>query len=135
VNHYFRTRHLRPISLDMLLDEHGIEYPDATDVANELMDAEEKLERHEAFLRLQRFITTLPLKYQEVLALRYFEHKRVSDICDIVHKKMGTVKSLLTRGTEKLRVAIEADLERNPAPRTAMQPFSSPSVIKSEQSS
>lgn len=46
-------------------------------------------------------------KYQEVLALRYFEQKPVAEICQILNKKEGTVKSLISRGLEKIRTRIK----------------------------
>ena len=46
-------------------------------------------------------------KYQEVLALRYFEQKPVTEICEILSKKEGTVKSLISRGLDKIRTLIK----------------------------
>ena len=48
-------------------------------------------------------IKTLPTKYQEVIALRYFEGKQNKEIAEILNIKEGTLKSLLSRGLEKLR--------------------------------
>lgn len=48
-------------------------------------------------------LKTLPVKYQEVIALRYFEGKDIKEISEILDKSEGTVKSLLARGLEKLR--------------------------------
>jgi RNA polymerase sigma-70 factor (ECF subfamily) len=45
----------------------------------------------------------LPVKYQEVLSLRYFEKKSIAEISQIMSKRPGTIKSLLSRGTKKLR--------------------------------
>ena len=58
---------------------------------------------HTDFLRIQKQLLGLPLSYQEVMALRYFEEKSISEISLITGKKEGTVKSLLSRGIEKLR--------------------------------
>jgi RNA polymerase sigma-70 factor (ECF subfamily) len=49
----------------------------------------------------------LDLKYQEVIALRFFEEKSIQQISAILNKKEGTVKSLLSRGLKKLRTAVE----------------------------
>jgi len=35
--------------------------------------------------------------------LRFFEHKSVKEIAGILDKKEGTIKSLLSRGIEKLK--------------------------------
>jgi|GEM_PF-5192842 len=48
----------------------------------------------------------MPLKYQEVLFLRFSEKRKLSEIALILDKKEGTVKSLLSRGLAKLRKAL-----------------------------
>ena len=48
-------------------------------------------------------LKTLPVKYQEVISLRYFEGKNNKEIIEILNMKEGTLKSLLSRGLEKLR--------------------------------
>jgi len=48
-------------------------------------------------------LKTLPVKYQEVIALRYFEGKENKEIAEILNINEGTLKSLLSRGVEKLR--------------------------------
>jgi RNA polymerase sigma-70 factor (ECF subfamily) len=45
----------------------------------------------------------LPAKYQDVIALRYFEGKSIREIAEILGKREGTIKSLLSRGLEKIR--------------------------------
>lgn len=73
----------------------------------EVARAEEELNKHEEFLALHEAISKLPLKYQEVISLRYFEKKHLSEIGDILGKKEGTIKSLLHRGLERLRILTE----------------------------
>lgn len=53
--------------------------------------------------RLQKLLSSLPSIYQKVIALRYFEEMSIREIGEILDKKEGTVKSLLSRGLEKLR--------------------------------
>ena len=48
-------------------------------------------------------LKTLPVKYQEVISLRYFEGKDNKEISEILGINEGTLKSLLSRGLEKLR--------------------------------
>ena len=45
----------------------------------------------------------MPVKYQEVIALKYFEEKSIKEISEILGKKEGTIKSLISRGLQKLR--------------------------------
>lgn len=64
---------------------------------------EKELLKHEQFNEVLRVLKTLPNKYQEVISLKYFEGKDNREIADILDIKEGTLKSLLSRGIEKLR--------------------------------
>ena len=75
----------------------------AIDLEEELMEAQDKLKNHEDFLKAQEKISKLPVKYQEVIILRFFEKKQIKEISEILGKKEGTVKSLLHRGIDQLR--------------------------------
>ena len=44
----------------------------------------------------------LPLKYKEVLVLRFLEEKSYEEIMDILRKPKGTVATLISRGREVL---------------------------------
>lgn len=71
------------------------------------MEAEEELKRYQDFLKVQEKISQLPIKYQEVITLRFFEKKKIKEISEILGKKEGTIKSLLHRGLEKLKDLME----------------------------
>jgi len=73
----------------------------------ELLAAEAELQKQRDFLELHQKIAGLPVKYQEAIVLRFFENKTILEIAGILGKKEGTVKSLLHRGLEKLRRALE----------------------------
>ena len=60
------------------------------------------LKEYHDFLLIHSKLKHLSLKYQEVISLKYFEEKSIKEICEILNKKEGTVKSLLSRGIEKL---------------------------------
>ena len=74
---------------------------------NELAQAQEELRKHEDFLSVHENISKLSFKYQEVITLRYFEHKHLKEIGAILGKSEGTVKSLLHRGLKNLRKLME----------------------------
>jgi RNA polymerase sigma-70 factor, ECF subfamily len=59
--------------------------------------------KHNQFLMVLNSLKTLPIKYQEVISLRYFEGKANKEIVEILNINKGTLKSLLSRGLEKLR--------------------------------
>jgi len=98
VANYYRRNGHQPIPLDDIREPATIIDPTA-----EIIEAQEELCHHEDFLRLQEKMAQLPLKYQEIIALRFFEEKKVSEIADILGKREGTVKSLISRALEKLR--------------------------------
>lgn len=107
ISSYFRKNKYKPISLEQLLENKGIEVRDDTDPQQELAEAEAILEQHQEFLQVRKKITKLPLKYQNVITLRYFENKKVKEIAEILGKKESTVSSLLCRGIQKLRILLK----------------------------
>lgn len=100
---HYRGKQSKVLSLDTLVDDYGFEPESEIDVETELIDAEEQIARHKQFLVVQQRLRKLPLKYQEVLSLRYFERKTIQEISDITGKRPGTIKSLLSRGVRRLR--------------------------------
>ncbi len=74
---------------------------------SELAQAQEELHKHEEFLAVHENISKLSFQYQEVITLRYFEHKQLKEIGTILGKSEGTTKSLLYRGLKKLRKLME----------------------------
>jgi len=76
-------------------------------VEAEIAQAEAELQKHEDFLAIHNNISKLPVKYQEVIVLRFFEKKQLKEIGTILGKREGTIKSLLHRGMERLRKLME----------------------------
>lgn len=66
-------------------------------------------ERIQQVALLNEALRRLPDRYQTVLALRYFEGLKHRQIADVLGKKTGTVKSLVSRGLARLRKIIDAD--------------------------
>jgi RNA polymerase sigma-70 factor (ECF subfamily) len=99
VANYFRNNKHKNCDLEEVANSSKIadQSPEA-----EILEAEEESQRNEKFLILQKSITMLPIKYQEVITLRFFENKQVKEISEILGKREGTIKSLLHRGLEKL---------------------------------
>ena len=62
-----------------------------------------ELQKHDQFLIVLKELKTLPIKYQEVISFKYFEGKENKEIGEILLIKEGTLKSLISRGLEKLR--------------------------------
>lgn len=103
IANHFRNKHTKNISLETLMEEQGFEPASDVDIEASYVAEQEKIERHKQFLQIQQALTRLPRKYQEALSLRYFEKKSIAEISLIMNKRPGTIKSLLSRGTKKLR--------------------------------
>jgi RNA polymerase sigma-70 factor, ECF subfamily len=101
VNSFFRQGKYKTVSLDEMENENLAQSPG--DIEAEIEEAETLLQQHEDFLQALEQVKKLPVKYQTVIALRFFENKKIGEICDILGKKEGTVKSLLSRGLDRLR--------------------------------
>ncbi len=109
IRSHFRSKK-STLSLDRLFETAGFDVADDLNLQEELLQAESELERHQDFLQVQAQMCSLPFKYQEVISLRFFEEKSLAEIAEILGKPEGTIKSLLSRGIQKLR-----DLPCNPS--------------------
>ncbi len=103
LNKYFNSHKYTPQSLCRIQEEYGIDITDHSNAETESIRLQEELEKHQEFMRINDCIKKLDLKYQDVIALRFFEQKSIKEIAIILNKKEGTVKSLLSRGIEKLK--------------------------------
>lgn len=102
INLHYRSKKYRPT----LLTEIGNSQPvisKQSDLLKEKEDAEHEMERHKEFNKVQEEITKLPIKYQEVITLKYFEQLKIKEISNILDKPEGTIKSLLSRGLNLLK--------------------------------
>lgn len=100
---FFRKEKYRPGSLDKLIEMQGWDAVDPASTPQSKLQAEKIKQQDADFIMIRQVIQKMPLLYQEVLALRYFEQKSIKDMALILNKKEGTIKSLLSRGIEKLR--------------------------------
>lgn len=66
-------------------------------------------EKKMKFMIIQRALLKLPLKYQTVISLKYFEKMKIKEIAKILNENENTVKTLLRRGIDRLRREIEKD--------------------------
>ncbi|MBK7143530.1 MAG: RNA polymerase sigma factor [bacterium] len=103
LNKYSRDRAYAPESLSRIQEEYGIEITDYSNAETERARLAEELAKHREYLRINETIKKLDLKYQEVISLRFYEQKSIKEISLILGKREGTIKSLLSRGMDKLR--------------------------------
>jgi RNA polymerase sigma-70 factor (ECF subfamily) len=103
LNMYYRSSKYKPASLQELLENPQMEklLHQPADEERDLLEKE--LKAHSDYNLIRARLLKLDIKYQEVIALRYFEQKTNGEISLILDKNEGTVKSLLSRGLEKLR--------------------------------
>jgi RNA polymerase sigma factor (sigma-70 family) len=106
VNSFFRKKKYQPLTFQTILDHEKFFLKDNSDWLDEKEKMEQELQRLDDFVRIQQKLKNLDLKYQEVIALRYFENKDNKTIGHILQKPEGTIKSLLARGLEKLRKSL-----------------------------
>ena len=103
VNMYFRRRRYSTVSLEELVQRRGFDPPDPNSTEEEKARIEKELRQYEDFMAIQSKMRDLPVKYQEVITLRYFEQKSIKEISRILNKNEGTIKSLLSRGIDRLK--------------------------------
>lgn len=103
LNQYYRKQKYRPQSLQQLLDEPGMEKLLHAQADNEREIIEKEMSDLSTYNQVRINLLKLDIKYQEVISLRYFEQKTNTEISLILDKNEGTIKSLLSRGLEKLR--------------------------------
>lgn len=109
INLYYRSQKYTP---KLMTESYGKEYPVSSlkNLEEEKSNAELELERHKQFKKVQKAVKELPLKYQEVISLKYFERLKIKEISTVLNKKEGTIKSLLSRGIAQLKQKLECNL-------------------------
>jgi len=103
INYYYRKNKATKLSFDLLGSQANILFK-FDDYQTEKQLIENELKLNDDFIRVQRSLKKLNVKYQEVLSLRFFEKKSLREISEILDKKEGTIKSLLSRGLDKLKI-------------------------------
>lgn len=101
LNQYFRKKKYTPFTL-IDLSVHK-EVTINTNFSDETNPTLSNIYMAEDFKNVQKQLKSLLPIYQKVIALKYFEEMSIKEISEILNKKEGTVKSLLSRGIDKLR--------------------------------
>ena len=82
---------------DISWDEHDLDQLVQSD-----FDIEQSLFQKIDYHNLLQSIDVLPLKYKEVLLLKFIEGKDYQEISDILRKPMGTIGTLINRAKKRL---------------------------------
>lgn len=95
-------------AVDTLRKEHSRAFggvfslDDLAHLLRDPSDLEAELLKRERFQEIEQAIYALPLKYREVLILRFLEEKEYDEIVDILKKPKGTIATLIRRGRKLL---------------------------------
>jgi RNA polymerase sigma-70 factor (ECF subfamily) len=101
LNQYFRKKKYTPFTLIDLSVYKEISLDNTfTDETNTTLS---NMYIAEDFKNVQKQLRALRPVYQKVIALKYFEEMTIKEISEILGKKEGTIKSLLSRGIDQLR--------------------------------
>jgi|UniRef100_A0A7V3YFH4 RNA polymerase sigma-70 factor (ECF subfamily) len=98
---YFRRQKIR--SFFSLNTPVGEEEDELGDFLPEGKDPEEGVLKEELLERVSQAVGQLPLKFREVIVLRYVEELSYEEIARILDVPVGTVKTYLHRAKAKLR--------------------------------
>lgn len=101
VNQYFRQKQKRNRIFERINFENTALFRQYLD--EDKNDLEAEFKKHDQFMIILNALKQLPIKYMAAISLRYFEGKNNKEIAEILDINEGTLKSLLSRGLEKLR--------------------------------
>ena len=83
----YRKKYTNTLSLDELYENGYSDIQSEQDIMQEIIDTQNILDNDENFAKAHRVIKKLPLKYQEVLVLRFMENKKIKDIAYILEMR------------------------------------------------
>jgi RNA polymerase sigma-70 factor (ECF subfamily) len=100
INFYYKNKfQLRKMKVNLAND-------DLTALSRLMIDEntpDHELLKQEMLTKVQRLLNHLPVKFREVIILRYLEDKKYEEISDILRKPPGTVATLINRAITKLK--------------------------------
>lgn len=102
------------VARNTCIDEHrrrkrrAYHEPRERDVVDTRPSPLQNVARAERAEQLMAALSDLPPMYREILVLYHFEHKKYTEIADILELPMGTVMNRIFRARRKLRVLYEA---------------------------
>lgn len=103
INSFYRKqKKFIQITLDKIPEIPSEDTPD-----KELEIAEQELKSKEEFIKLHQSVSKLKPIYQTVIVLRFLEKKKIFEICKILDRPEGTIKSQIHRALEELKKLME----------------------------
>lgn len=98
----FRKKKVRPQTLSW-------EDKDLDIILKSTLDVEDASLQKLTYKNILKIINQLPLKYKDVLILKFVEGKDYREISDILHKPMGTIATLINRAKKSLKQELEKE--------------------------
>jgi len=98
----FRKKKVRPQTVSW-------EDKDLNNILKSTLDVEDTSLQKLTYKHILKIINQLPLKYKDVLILKFVEGKDYREISDILHKPMGTVATLINRAKKSLKQELEKE--------------------------
>lgn len=109
--HSIRSAHLQLVPLDLADDSPALELESRAEERPEVL-----FEDQERRQELEILVAQLPDRYRIAITCYYFEHLTYQEIAELLDQPVGTVKSNISRGLQKLRT-----LSNTPAAPTSVQ--------------
>ncbi|MGB6371305.1 MAG: RNA polymerase sigma factor [Atribacterota bacterium] len=98
----FRKKKVRPQTVSW-------EDKDLNNILESTLDVENTSLQKLTYKQILKIINRLPLKYKDVLILKFMEGKDYREISDILHKPMGTIATLINRAKKSLRQELKKE--------------------------
>lgn len=98
----FRKKKVRPQTVSW-------EDKDLNNILESTLNIENTSLQKLTYKHILKIINQLPLKYKEVLILKFMEEKDYQEIGDILHKPMGTIATLINRAKKSLKQGLEKE--------------------------
>ena len=98
----FRKKKVRPQTVSW-------EDKDLDNILKSTLDVEDASLQKQTYKHILKIIDQLPLKFKDVLILKFVEGKDYKEISDILHKPMGTIATLINRAKKSLKQGLEKE--------------------------
>jgi RNA polymerase sigma factor (sigma-70 family) len=108
---FIRKKRLKTFSIDQTIEgEEGSE--NKYDIASEGLDPEEKLIKKQKTDLMRNIVDKLPVRYRQLVIMRYFDEKSYEEISVELDLPLGTVKAQLFRARDLLFNTIKKGKEK-----------------------
>lgn len=103
IDYFRKKKHSNKLLSEAMAREEIESFESRKNLQDEAEALQRKLENNRTYQKVRLAMDKMPLRYRDVLVLRFVEEKKISEICEILGKKEGTVKSLIFRGIAVLK--------------------------------